>query len=80
MERLKNLLTSVCQENTVTHQDKVIERQNCKVQPCKAGDLVRIRLNAVQKNARGGKKISPRIKEQRTVHYNQGDGAQQMDV
>ena len=62
-ERLKNLLTSVCKENTITHQDKVIERQDCKVQPYKAGDLVRIRLNAVQQNARGGKKISPRNSE-----------------
>ena len=51
-EKLKNLLTAVCRENTITHQDKVIEGQNCEVHPYKAGDLVRIRLNAVQKNAR----------------------------
>ena len=62
-EKLKSVLIDVCRENTITHQDKVFHNQEFKAIPYKVGSLVRMKLNTVQKNVLGGKKIAPKNTE-----------------
>ena len=59
-EKLKSILIDVCRENIITHQDRLYASQETKAKPYAVGNLVRLRLNTVQKNALGGKKIAPR--------------------
>ncbi len=54
------MLINICQENTRAQQKKCNANRETRGVPYKVGDLVRLKLNAVQKNALGGKKISPR--------------------
>ena len=54
--RLKDLLTNVCRENILT-QRKVQQKQDSRAVSYKVGDRVRVRLNDVQKNKLGGKRL-----------------------
>ena len=72
-EKLKNLLTEVCRENTMKNQKKREESQNSKAKAFDVGSLVRLRLNEMQKKARGGKKIAPRNSEPYLVIRKLGD-------
>ena len=58
--RLKEMLVKVCRENIMAEQQKREDNQEVRGVPYKVGDLVRVRLNTVQRNKLGGKKIAPR--------------------
>ena len=61
--RLKSMLVEVCRDNILTHQKERKQNQEFKGVPYKVGDFVRLKLNSVQKNRLGGKKIAPRNSE-----------------
>ena len=71
--KLKDMLTDVCRQNILTHQIRREEAQDNRAIPYNIGDLVRIRLNDVQKKRLGGKKISPRNSEPYLIVEKWGD-------
>ncbi len=58
--KLKDLLTNISRENILKYQEKKQQKQEIRAIPYQIGDRVRIRLNVVQKNKLGGKKIASR--------------------